>query len=676
MKQKIRFTLGKKIVVMLLVMSVILCGTALFVSYRTYRNRTMTSYQQLGQSVVRTMATQIDPDELDRYYETLETDERYYEIQNFILDLVESNGVEYLYIVRPNGVGVTFLFDSDMQAGENGDYSTGGYCSLGTYTDLVGDFADNLDSLLAGGQVAPIIQQDPAYGWLMTVMVPVCHENGAMAGYVMADINMNDVVQEQQNFLIVTGSILAVLTLAFVLIYLLLIRRSFIRPIQMLTAAAQEYEGGAGQARAVFSSVEIRGKNELSTLADAFRMMLAEINLNTIEQKELAVREQKLEGELQLASELNASMLPKELPGRAGGYPFRVCGNIFRDQGLSYNFYDYFLLDQDRLCVMLGEVPGSGISGALYTVMAQTAVKSQVNSGLPLAEAMTAANRQLHEMSSSLYLNVLVGVLDGTTGRFSCINAGQQDPLLMRSQDRYEWMKTLSYAPLGQCENVVYQVVELELRQGDRIFFHTRGLDEIQDSTGREFSTAQLRLSLNQGRQMELERQLQNISDAGRVYADQISQLQGYALLALEYRRRDKAQAYCVLTADGAGSAQLQRFLKEQLEANRLQDRRIASLMVAADELFTLCRSRAGRKDRFMAECAVPPGEDMVVLRLKGAMNGVNPLEHPDGDPAKHAAAFIVQNTDRILFEHGDDMDIITIVKRVQRGDAARAMQG
>lgn len=204
MKGRLRLTLGKKIVVMIVTMAVTLCAIALFVSYRTYQRRTTEFYTQLAHNAAATLASQLTPEELDRYYETLEMDARYYEIQDFIAALVANNNVEYLYVVRPHDIGVTFLFDSDMEIGENGDYTSGGYCALGTYVDLAGEFAENLDRLLDGEAVDPIVQKDPSYGWLMTAMVPICHENGVMAGYVMADVSMNDVVQEQRHFLLST----------------------------------------------------------------------------------------------------------------------------------------------------------------------------------------------------------------------------------------------------------------------------------------------------------------------------------------------------------------------------------------------------------------------------------------------------------------------------------------
>ncbi|MCD8331771.1 MAG: SpoIIE family protein phosphatase [Oscillospiraceae bacterium] len=450
-KRGFRFTLGKKIVLMILIMSITLCTCALVVSYRTYWNRSMEFCQRLGQSVAQTLASQLDPNDLDRYFETNEMDDSYYKTQQFIRDLADSNQVEHLYVVRPQDEGVIYLFVSNGAEDEGADGRT-----LGSYDKLTGDFAAELDRLLAGDDVDPVVWQDESLGRLMSVMIPVTHEDGTMAGYVMVDISMNEIMQEQRTFLLCTGGLLVALTVAFLFVYLLLIRRILIQPVQQLTEAASQYEGGKGHAREALNAVNIRSNDELRTLFDAFRMMLMEIDLSAWEQQELAVREQRLDSELQLANELHQSMLPKELPERDGGYPFCVGGTTFRGETTVYTFYDYFLLERDRLCIILSEVPGSGISGALFTVMARTALKSQLSSGLPLGEAMSAANQQLYEMSSGLYMNALVGVLDGTTGQFYCINAGQPDPLLMRSQGSYEWMKMRSYAPLGQSENVLY----------------------------------------------------------------------------------------------------------------------------------------------------------------------------------------------------------------------------
>ena len=241
----------------------------------------------------------------------------------------------------------------------------------------------------------------------------------------------------------------------------------------------------------------------------------------------------------------------------------------------------------------------------------------------------------------------------------------------MRSQEYYEWGRDVSYAPLGQSENVIYQVEELELRQGDRLLFHTQALDRITDRVGVPFAREQLRLTLNEkhSRQGDLAEQLRFLSAAAGAFSGRTAAQEGYALMALEYRRRDKAQAHCLLTPDAAGSAALMDFLRGQLTTNGIQGTQLARMMVLAAELFTLCRRRAPGDGRIMAECAMPPGEALAVLRFRGDFGGISPMEGLEEGAAEHAAAFITAHCDRILFEHTESVDTITAVKRLTVAD-------
>ena len=545
-------------------------------------------------------------------------------------------------IVCPQENGLLILFST-------GEADTEGRASLGDIRPLEKDLPDVLADMRAGGTVDPVTWRDGELGWRMMTAAPVPQSDGGAAAYVVAELDMGPAIQEERGFLLGIGSLLAVLAAGLIVAYMLVIRRSFIQPIRLLTKAAQDYEGGGD--KSTFTKVKIKSHDELRTLSDAFRMMLVEIDLNNFEQKELAVREQKLEIELQLANELNSSMLPKELPQREQGYEFDVHGLLCSGREVEYD------------CA----VPGEGIPQALYTVMAQTAIKSQLRSGVPLAAAMTAANSQLHEMSGTFVLHALVGVLDGMTGKFSCINAGQEVPLLMRSQDWYEWVQAPPYAPLGQNENVVYQVLDLELHQGDRMFFHTPGLGEIQDQHGKAFSEEQLRAALNlsESRGLDLVRQLEFIRDEAAAYSSRV-QVDGYAMLTLEYRRKDRAMAHCVLTAGPEGERKLMSFLRGQLKANGYTGRRQAETAVLADELFVLCCQQAEPDARFLAQCAIPEGEDLIVLRLKGPMGAKDPLKSAQGDSAARAAEYVVQNTQRVTFESRDSMDVITVTKQLE----------
>ena len=105
MRPKVKFSLGKKLTILIVLMSVVLSLVAIFVSYRVFSSNMTSYYETLAANLTRTLASQLDADKLDRYYETGEMDSDYYATQDFIRDMVDSNDVEYLYVVRPRGAG-------------------------------------------------------------------------------------------------------------------------------------------------------------------------------------------------------------------------------------------------------------------------------------------------------------------------------------------------------------------------------------------------------------------------------------------------------------------------------------------------------------------------------------------------------------------------------------------
>ena len=321
-------------------------------------------------------------------------------------------------------------------------------------------------------------------------------------------------------------------------------------------------------------------------------------------------------------------------------------------------------LENGKLGVVLGEVPGEGVSASLFMVVAKTIIKSQLRVGMPLLEAITEANRQLFEVGQGMVVNAMVGVLD-ENGEFYYINAGQQLPLLMRSQDRYEWQNVPVYAPLGQNENVSYQVQQISLRQGDRLFFHTAGLGQI---TGREeelFAERRLQASLNASRSkhLNLNELLAQIHDDGKTFARQQRSVGGFALLALDYLRGRKDLAHCVVARDWSGSVELSNFLKRQLQENGFNPKDVAQVAVLADEIFALCCRQ--RTDRLITvECAVDRKQRLVTLNWKSTF-GSNPLQVREGADTELAVNYILGAVQNVRFQQGEMQDLLTVVKQL-----------
>ncbi len=563
------------------------------------------------------------------------------EMRERLADIRDTAGARRVYICAPDREGNTVVADSETGTGE------------AAFDPELFD----VDTILSGGE--PDTRRSGT-----RVICPAPIDGADRVLYVVAEFDISGAVRSATVWTATAAAAAAVLSAMLAVLYWLLVKRSVITPIKRISDAAADYsEGGNRQA---FAKLRFAGSAELTGLASSFRMMLAEIEVNNMEQQELAVQEQKNAGDMALASGLNAAARPKELPADKD-YPFRLGGMVNESgRALTGCFYDYFVTEGDRLCFTLGETSGEGLSQALFAVIGETTLKSHLRSGMPLEEAVSAANRQLYEMSGgAMYLSVAAGVLDGTTGRLKIINAGQCLPLLMRfTEGRFDKTGALPQVPLGQNENVSFTALELELRQGDRIFLHTEGIEDIEDQGGRPFRE-ELRKRLNElkTRMADPAAQLRLISDAGGAYAGYSGDTKPYALMSVEYCRRDKMEAHCVVSADAEGGAEYVDFLRKQLRANDVSGKQAAETLVVADELMALCRSVASTDSRLMAECAIKDG--LAVLRIRGRMGGTDPLS--GHGVLTGQADFVRRSCERVLFEHGEDGDTVTAVRRIGR---------
>ena len=543
MKQKVRFSLGKKLTILIVLLGVALSLVAILVSYQTFSTSMTEYYNKLGTNLVRTLASQLDPDELDYYFESGEMDDRYYEIQDFIMDLVESNDVEYLYVVRPNGVGATFLFDSDMETAPGEDYYDGGYCALGTYVELEGQFADNLDKLLAGEEIEPIIEHDPGFGWLMTAMTPVLHEDGTMAGYVMADITITEIMDTREHFLVGLAAMMGGLTVVFVIFFLFILRRQVVKPIDRLTKATGEFiennqeELATGQA--VVNVPEIRTGDEIELLANSFRKM--EADMVDYIQKFMAITAEKerIGAELNVATQIQADMLPRIFPAFPEREEFDIYATMDPAKEVGGDFYDFFLVDDDHLAVVIADVSGKGVPAALFMVIAKTLIKNHAQNKEGAADVFTQTNEQLCEGNDAgLFVTAWMGILEISTGKFTYVNAGHNPPLLKHAGGEFEWLRSRPGFVLAGMEDIRYRANVMELTPGDELYLYTDGVTEATNSDQELFGEERLCAALNEASDLPVDELLPRIKKRIDDFVGEAEQFDDITMLGLKYRSK------------------------------------------------------------------------------------------------------------------------------------------
>lgn len=543
MIHKVRFSLGKKLAALIVLLSVALSLVAILVSYRIFSSTMTDYYSQLGGNLVRTLASQMDADELDYYYETGEMDGRYYETQAYIQDLVANNNVEYLYVVRPHGIGVTFLFDSDMEVGEGGEYYDGGYCALGTYVELVGGFAENLDKLLSGEPVEPIVQWDEGFGWLMTAMTPVLHEDGTMAGYVMADISMNDVMNTQRAFLITLVVLLALLTVGFIILFLVILRRKVIQPIDQLTKATEDFiqnnEEELAAGTAAVNVPDIRTGDEVELLADSFRRMEEDMISYIRSFMQITAEKERIGAELNVATQIQADMLPRIFPAFPERKEFDIYATMNPAKEVGGDFYDFFLVDDDHLAVVIADVSGKGVPAALFMVIAKTLIKNHAQNKEEPGDVFTHTNEQLCEGNDAgLFVTAWMGILEISTGQFIYVNAGHNPPLLRHAGGGFEWLKSRPGFVLAGMEGVRYRENVMRLVPGDCLYLYTDGVTEATDGNQELFGEERLLAALNDQPGLPVHELLPKIKGCIDAFVGEAEQFDDITMLGLEYREK------------------------------------------------------------------------------------------------------------------------------------------
>jgi sigma-B regulation protein RsbU (phosphoserine phosphatase) len=203
-------------------------------------------------------------------------------------------------------------------------------------------------------------------------------------------------------------------------------------------------------------------------------------------------RTQRVERELELASQIQAGFLPEELPRLPG---WQLTAAIHPAREMSGDFYDMFLLPDGRLCFLIADVADKGMGAALFMALTRTVLRIFViEHGQRPEHALRAANRHiLRESSSGLFVTVFLGILEPATGKLVYCNAGHNPPLLQR-RDRRMPLQPLGRTgiPVGVSPDAAWKSLSLEMKPGDALLLYTDGVTEAQDPSGGFFGESGL----------------------------------------------------------------------------------------------------------------------------------------------------------------------------------------
>ncbi len=275
----------------------------------------------------------------------------------------------------------------------------------------------------------------------------------------------------------------------------------------------------------------------LSTLATTFSVILMFIVYEREYSVSMVAEKERIQTELSLATAIQTSLLPHVFPPFPTRKEFDIFAATDPAREVGGDFYDFFLIDENHLCLVMADVSGKGIPAALFMMISQTIVKSCAMLGKSAAEIITKTNEALTTNNQTgMFVTVWLGLLEISTGNMSCVNAGHEYPAIKRVDGVFELFKDRHGFVIGGMEGIKYKEYNLQLNHGDKLFLYTDGVPEATNSKNKMFGTDRMINSLNRDPDASPEDILKNVRDDISDFVKDGVQFDDMTMLCFVYR--------------------------------------------------------------------------------------------------------------------------------------------
>ena len=328
--------------------------------------------------------------------------------------------------------------------------------------------------------------------------------------------------------------ILLIVIAALMLIAALILGKRIVRPLKTITRRISELKDGNLEFK---MEDAYRTGDEVEELAQSFAT-LSHKTMEYVETvKQVTAEKERIGAELSLATQIQNSMLPHIVPAFPDRTDFDVLGKMDPAKEVGGDFYDYFLIDPDHLCMLIADVSGKGVPAALFMMASKIILQSVAMLGKSPAEILQKTNDSVcTNNEAEMFVTVWLGILELSTGRLTAANAGHEYPALRNADGLFELYKDRHGFVIGGLEGAKYREYEIQLEPGSKLFVYTDGVPEATSAEKELFGTDRMIAALNEDPGASPEGILTNVRRAVDGFVKEAEQFDDLTMLCLEYK--------------------------------------------------------------------------------------------------------------------------------------------
>ena len=450
--------------------------------------------------------------------------------------------------------------------------------------------------------------------------------------------------------------------------------RRLTKPLLALRADVEHISGGDLDHQAA-----VQQNDEIGDLAKTFNTMAASLRRHIQDLTTITAEKERIGAELDIARHIQSAMLPCIFPPFPDRKEFDIFASMAPAKEVGGDFYDFFMVDDSHLAVVMADVSGKGVPAALFMVIGKTLIKDHTTPGRDLGEVVMEVNRLLCEGNGEeMFITAFEGVLDLTTGQFDFVNAGHEAPFIRRGDGPYAPYKIRPGFVLAGMEGTRYKMGTMTLQPGDRLFLYTDGVTEATSGASELYGSERLEAVLNANADAAPGALLPAVKADIDNFVGDAPQFDDITMLGLQFKETTPGEDPTEMTVDALieNIPAVTDFINGHLSALGCPPKAQSQIDVAVDEIFGniahYAYAPATGRATVRVEAAEDPRSVTVIFSDRG--RPYDPLAAEDPDVTLSAeerqvgglGVFMVKRImDEVKYEYRDGQNILTVRKKI-----------
>ena len=511
-----------------------------YISYEAFNRAFKTEYDDSVFRVACTGTYLVNADSIDRFIETKGDDPEYVETKKKLELLRSTMGMSTIYIIRPESdykhfVNVMNCLNPDdhytpWEVGEVRETTSKKYEKAYKEIYEKKNYSQNVDRFRNLGEGKPHV----------TSILPLIGSDGEIKGLICVQRYVTELRVTRRSFMIMLSIATLLLGLVSIVTALLVMNKQVLKPLKLIEEEAEEFATNNEVAERKLTG-RVSDVYEISHLADSVVEMEDDIRDYIAHITDITKEKERIGTELHLASKIQENTLPNIFPPFPERTEFDIYATMNAAKEVGGDFYDFFLVDEKHVGMVMADVSGKGIPAALFMMVTKILISEHSTPGLSPEEILTMVNQRICENNKlQMFVTAWLGILDVDTGVIKAVNAGHEDPAVYKKGESFELFVAKHGLPLGVRNNAKYTGYEIQLKKGDKLFLYTDGIPEADNEDGEMFGLDRMLEALNSAKYRDIRGVVEVVTETAKTFEGSAVQFDDMTMLCMEYIGKER----------------------------------------------------------------------------------------------------------------------------------------